>query len=158
MIYLKFKTPPKTIKAVLRKLFSHKVGQFQPYFKSTITYSDPECTQIECKADKYRSVDDIVDIVHTYFPDATEKEIFNTLIRYRVRYKGRNHRIRLVNCNDIKRPTVFFYDNEPIVAKPFEARHLVNSRYKNWKTVCKIAGIKSKKELDKIFENAKRVK
>lgn len=65
------------------------------------TYSDPECTQLECKAAR-RSFDDLLTISRTYFPETTEVELAKTLEQLR-----KERVVFCLFCPDIER--VVFY-------------------------------------------------
>lgn len=146
MIYLKLKQEPKTIEELLTELFSHKSNSGD--IKSVETYKDKEYTIIDCDEDKYRSVDDLVEIVQTYFPDATPKEIFRTLIELKIYYDDDTYRLCMLNCDKINRPTMSFSKRDTIWGfdddddeNEYFTNELFKSEYKNWGTVCYIAEI-----------------
>ncbi len=74
-IYLKI-DKPNTIQELLLQLFSC----YGYYNTGAETYFDEACTQIQCESNKWRSFDDIFEIVNTYFPNTEEKEIMHELL------------------------------------------------------------------------------
>lgn len=74
-IYLKIEKP-KTIEELLLQLFTFK-GH---YHTGTTTYLDEACTQIQCEENKWRSFDDVYELVNTYFPNTDEKEVMRQLL------------------------------------------------------------------------------
>ncbi len=73
-IYVNFEIPA-IIREFLLKFFSHGI------FRGAVeTFNDKECTIQQCRANKYRSFDDMFDVIKTYFPNTTEKEFLNELI------------------------------------------------------------------------------
>ena len=74
-IYLKI-DKPNSIEDVLLNLFAFK-GH---YHTGVETYFDEACTQVHCDANKWRSFDDIFEIVNTYFPNTDVKEVIHQLL------------------------------------------------------------------------------
>lgn len=147
MIYLKLKKQPTTIAELMTALFSFStVG----ILKSVATYIDKECTRLDCNEDKYRSVDDLVEIVQTYFPNSTEEEILKQLLELKI-HRGRVcYRLNMINCYNIVKPTICFIESRTINTSDSRGVNLHNSKYKNWATVYRKAGFKSRAQVEKL--------
>lgn len=151
MIYLKLTKKPRTIKEVITNLLSYEVYLS---LKSCITYHDEEFNKVECFENKYRSIDDIVTIVQTYFPKATEKQIISALFNTVIIKNNIEYYMKVFACNDIKKPTVCFkvktrrsnFYNDDLNYFTFG-----NSKFDSIKQVCAIAGFNSAQELDNHF-------
>ncbi len=149
MIYLKLQRKPKTISELFDRLFSY---WDRNQYKSCQTYKDAEATKVECLGNKYRSVDDIVEIVQTYFPESTEQEIFWELLHFRIQREDSTYVSCLIHCLNISRPTICLTRNSkyPLVIDYFESSLMTKSKYKDWKTICAMVGIYSEEELSNI--------
>lgn len=109
-IYVKFEIPAK-IDDFLKELFS--VPYQSTYFLvSTVeTYHDKECKIVQCTIEKQRSIDDLYDIVTTYFPDITPTELLHELLILKV-YDRNNNLLKpyLYNCSSIRRIKLLYYN------------------------------------------------
>lgn len=147
-IYLKLEEKPKTIKDLLTKLYSNLCVESMKTIK---TYSNPECTNTQCMPNRYRSLDDIVEIVNTYFPKATEKEIFLELFNLNFIIKDGKARLMPIDCDEIDKPTMFYSCN--LWGKPsqtFKEGHS-NSKY-SWVDFFRIIGFQNTTEgLKKLY-------
>ncbi len=110
-IYLKNIKKPKSVRQLLGFLFSSYNGTTT--VRNVITYSDPECKEVQCLANKYRSFDDILEICKTYFPNVGVKRVAKDLFNLRIKVKENEGNVylnpSLVVCNDINKGTIFFY-------------------------------------------------
>jgi hypothetical protein len=106
-IYVKFKAP-KTLKRFLLKYFSGNMyGNYQHPNLTTLslpTYKDEGCTKLQCAAGRSRSIIDMFDLVKTYYPDTTMKELLSELVSLRPskKYFGCSF------CSTIRRPVMHF--------------------------------------------------
>jgi hypothetical protein len=75
-IYTKFGLQ-STINDFIKELFSSWNGN---YMLNVETYSDPDCTQIQCYKNKYRSFDDVFDCINTYYPDTPPEKVMHELL------------------------------------------------------------------------------
>lgn len=81
MIYLKNVSENiKTVEDVLDNLF--KYSKSTSTYSTVTTYSDKECKIVQCVEDCNRSFEDIVELVNTYLPNISEKEIIIKTIDY----------------------------------------------------------------------------
>lgn len=76
-IYLKLDKKPRTIKSLLNSLYSERNDHS---VMATNTYSDKQCTVLQCQSYRQRSFDDIKILVKTYFPKTSPKVILKNLI------------------------------------------------------------------------------
>lgn len=109
-IYLKeFKDKqPESIQELLLALFNYH-GSYG-LIKSVTTYYNPECTQLQCDSDKYRSIDETFDIVNTYFPNTDIKTLMHELaILPVVESDGSKLYLLLANCSNIQRLRLCYY-------------------------------------------------
>lgn len=150
MIYLKLEQKPKTLEELFTQLFSYYNAS---QLKSCETFEDESCNLSECDANKYRSIDDVLDIAQTYFPDLSEQHVIRSLLTTILEYRGDLYYPYLIACSKISRPTICFNEGEyprVNIRYDFDSENLKQSRFKNWKEVCAIAGINSIKELQDI--------
>lgn len=159
MIYLKLERKPRTINSLLKKLFS--VPE-EDSITAERTYTDPECTNLECGPGRYRSLDAIVEIVRTYFPRATDKKIFTELFKLEVKlknedyptwsdYKYYKYKVQMINCSDIHRPTVYLYPKDDLCSPSDYKPKVWYSKY-TWSDVAKILGFSNVNELLNSYE------
>lgn len=144
-IYLKLNRKPRTVSELLRKLFSAQ-SVFYVGIKSVATYYDSDCKQEQCKIGLLRSVDDIVEIAQTYFPNILERDIFRALFKLKLKKNDEIHRMRMINCSLLNKPTTFFVKSLNVdpchaIGAGMYSYDTRKSKYKNWATVCKIADI-----------------
>lgn len=128
-IYLKLEKPPDTIKELIEELFNFAPGTTS--FYSVDTFNDKECTDKQCGAGRYRSVDDLVDIFHTYFPDKDKQELFTQLFNLVIERNEIKYTPYLADCFEINKPTICFFHN---ISMHSCGRIMSNSDY-NWKDI-----------------------
>lgn len=108
-IYLKLDKPPESIEGLLRSLFN-SFGDGN-WIKGVATYKEPECINIQCSYNKLRSIDEVIELVKTYFPDAAIKEIlFYIIIMIFVR-NNKVHYLYVSNCCTIYKSVIGYYNN-----------------------------------------------
>ncbi len=148
-IYVDFEIPA-TLKEFLTLFFSYDNGY---QCKSVKTYYDEACVDLQCEENKYRSFDDLFDIVNTYY-DVSEKELVQELIDLIIIKNDTKHYVYFSNCSDIKRITVFYYNRlNHRLYEPGEYSNQYNSKY-HWFELLTMIGINNKDEyltyLDKL--------
>ncbi len=105
-IYVNFPIP-STLEEFL-KLFNGYVTEGM--CKGARTYKNKECTVVQSYHGAKRSFQETMDCAQKYFPEATEEEIFKTLITLNHPDKsGRQTYIRPTYCSTIKKPVYMFY-------------------------------------------------
>lgn len=103
-IYVKFEKP-ETLKEFLTLLFSHSKDG---YLRSVTTYHDKECTTIQCKAGKNRSIDDILEIVNTYYPSITIKRLCQVLFNLKIKHNNTEYLLYGLRCFSINKSVLLF--------------------------------------------------
>lgn len=79
-------------------------------YKSCNTYYDKECKELQCENGKYRSFDEFLICVNTYFPEVTYLELFDKLLTINFVKENKRYIFYMVNCTDIDKSTILFYD------------------------------------------------
>lgn len=103
-IYVKFKKP-ETLPEFLILLFSHPGYN---YLRNVTTYHDEECTKIQCKAGKNRSIDDVLEIVNTYYPDVKIEELCKVLFNLKIERDNTKYTLYGLKCGTINRSVLLF--------------------------------------------------
>lgn len=147
-IYLKLEKQPETIAELLFKLFSY---DYDGYLKSVETFSDEQCKIKECNENKFRSIDDVLIIVNTYFPQTSIKEVMQNLLSIVIRYNNELFTICTLHCTDINKPTIYFskcYDLDDFAFTYYEDEDsMYLSEFEDWAELFKIVNFNSKNEL-----------
>ena len=103
-IYVKFKRQ-RTLKEFLTLLFSYPSDG---YLRNVTTYHDEECTKIQCEAGKNRSIDDILEIVNTYYPSITIKRLCQVLFNLKIKHDHIEYSLHGLRCGTINRSVLLF--------------------------------------------------
>lgn len=72
-IYIQTDKRPKTVRELLRKLYSIEIV-YNKVKRATSTYSNKECTILQCGPEKNRSFRDVYALCKTYFHNVSEKK------------------------------------------------------------------------------------
>jgi hypothetical protein len=97
---------------------------------------------LQCTEGKYRSFDDLIDIVRTYYPDTSEKQLVHELVI--LKHEGSTHKPWFIHCLDIKKPTFAYYTTQFGPASP---GNMSESKY-NWPMLLDKIGVTSLDELN----------
>lgn len=89
---------PRNTREVIKELFS--VNGF-----SISTWRNPECTLRQCYKHTRRSFESVCDIVNTYFPNVSEKQIFKYLLTTKILD---TKILRMSYCPQLLKTTVFY--------------------------------------------------
>ena len=84
---------------------------FVRYFlrgKAYVTYSNEECTEIQCKSTANRSITDLHKIVMSRFPKTT----FEAVVKIIKEFMEEDKSIVLVWCTQINKPVIKFVNNK----------------------------------------------
>lgn len=135
-IYLKLGNKPKSIKELLLLLFSHGEDTRRTNVE---TYLDEACLSVQCNRNKYRSLDEVVMIVTTYFPKASLKEIIHELLVLDFGLAEPIY-IKMTNCSTIRR-IVLYYSSEYFTSGIFDINKY-NSQH-SWDELLFLLGLKS---------------
>ena len=148
-IYLKI-NKPDTIQEVLLKLFSR--GTY--WHKGAQTFHDEACTQTQCEPDKWRSFDDVFEIVNTYFPKKNVKDIIQQLLVLPLKNNSNNNLYFYPTfCNTINMCTAMFY---PEIVKDIRIFTEVKGIGKYaWGELLELLGITNDEELKNYIEQNK---
>lgn len=120
--------------------------------RSAISYNESSCRSYQCHANKFRSLQDLLSIANTYFPDATFKEIIYTLITLPLKDSlSNNYYIRIRSCPDVSGINLFYKK----YLTPDQLRfkwEVFKSKY-NWKEIfTNLFGIDNPEDLRKFIE------
>lgn len=103
-IYVKIKRK-KYLKDFLKLLYSHpQTG----YLTCVESYRDKDCTILQCKSGKYRSFEEILEIVNTYYPSITIQKLCKVLFNLKLKYQESDYYFYYLNCNKVKKTTTLF--------------------------------------------------
>ncbi len=147
-IYVKFEIP-KTIKEFLILFFSN---QNRDQLGAVETYLDKEYFHIQCYANKWRSFDDLLDIVNTYYHKVSPRLLMKLILTTELTHPLLNTYLRLENCSGMKRVRIIYYyqaqSKDPFDIGKFESKW-------SWKELLNMLGINNKKELELYVLNHK---
>lgn len=103
-IYVKFKRQ-RTLKEFLTLLFSHSSSG---YLRNVTTYHNEECTKIQCSEGRNRSIDDILEIVNTYYPSITIKRLCQVLFNLKIKQDNFEYSVYGLKCTGINKSVLLF--------------------------------------------------
>lgn len=112
-IYLKLDKPPESIEELLRSLFNKFDGE--QWIRGVATYLEPECINIQCYSNKLRSIDEVCELVKTYFPNATNKEILFCIVTMTFVKNNKVHYLHANNCCTIYKSVIGYYNNHDYI-------------------------------------------
>ena len=152
-IYVKFaeESKPKTVREFLNKFFSSYKEQ---YLRNVETYLDKECTVLQCKANKYRSFDDIFELVKTYYPTVSIGTIFKILLTLKPKHNDIVYNLFMMSCSGIKKINclyVKFQGNNVKNYKEIISNTTYDSNYK-YEELFNMIGVKNQEDLDNILK------
>jgi len=104
MIYVKIKRQ-RYLKDFLILLYSHP---FQSYLTCVESFKDSLFTIRQCKAGKYRSIDEILEIVNTYYPSITLKRLAKLLCSLEIKKNNGTYYFYSLYCSKIEGTTTLF--------------------------------------------------
>lgn len=123
MIYVKFGRQ-STLKKFLTLLFSS--NKVYTYLTCVETFSDEECTIRQCAESKYRSIEDLLEIVNTYYPTITIERLCKVLFSLKLNNSGgQTVTIHTLSCDHIDKTTLLFTPYSSI-------NHSTNKRKSKW--------------------------
>ena len=152
-IYVKFaeESKPKTVREFLHKFFS---SHRESYLRNIETYSDKECTILQCKANKYRSFDDIFELVKTYYPTVNVGTIFRILLTLKPKHNDIVYNLFMMSCDGIKKINCLYVKFKGDKVKNYnEIIH--NTSYDSnytYKELFDMIGVKNQEDLDNILK------
>jgi hypothetical protein len=102
-IYTKFGKQP-TIMKFLELFFDYKL--WGERLLSCETYFDKECTEVQCERGKYRSIEELLMCIRTYYTNVSFETLMRNLCNLKITREGKNYYFRPYECHDIKKTTV----------------------------------------------------
>lgn len=102
-IYTKFGKQP-TIMKFLELFFDYPL--WEERLLSCETYFDKECTEIQCERGKYRSIEELLMCVRTYYTNVSFETLMRNLCNLKITKNGISYYFRPFACEDIKKTTV----------------------------------------------------
>lgn len=86
-LYVKFaqEKKPRTVREFLKKYYSIRVDPYVAY--GGPTFKNPECTVLHCSL-SYRSFDDLLTLVNTYYPSIKPKKLMHYLLTIKFVLQG----------------------------------------------------------------------
>jgi hypothetical protein len=115
------------------------------------SYYDKKLTKEQCGIVSYRSFDDLLLIVKTYYPSYTAKKLIKLLFSFNIYERT----FYMVTCYGIRKPTCCFY-------KVSEKNYVIGDRIikskatnGDWKDILKLIDITTKKQLQKLVKSIK---
>lgn len=107
MIYVNFEIP-KTVEEFLTKFFSNS-KTYNDYLTNVETFSDPECTTIQCHSGKYRSFEEVLECVNTYYDELKPKDLMLILDSLVLKHpNGTKRMLYTLFCETICKPVMLF--------------------------------------------------
>ena len=153
-IYVKFaeESKPKTVREFLNKFFSSYKEQ---YLRNVETYSNKECTISQCKPNKYRSFDDIFELVKTYYPTVNVGTIFKILLTLKPKDSSQNtYNLYMMSCGGILKINCLYvkFNNDCVKNYNYIIKHpSYNSNY-TYEKLFNMIGVKNQTDLDNILK------
>jgi len=153
-IYVKTQEKFKNHKELIKFLFKIYTTNGFPE-----TYSNKECTVLQCEANKMRSFDNIYYIVKTYFPIISHKTVFKTLLLCRRKSGNYYNYPNLGCCGTMRRIRfTFAYDTEANFPKTLHHSILNIQSYESlwsWGDLASSIGITTIESINEFFKNNK---
>ena len=152
-LYVKFaeKEKPKTIREFLVKFYSTKYSNF---LKAELTYLDKKCTRLQHEYPRYRSFDDLADLIRTYFPNATDKRVMVFLMKTKILLSnGVVSEPHLGICGGMQRIRFIPYHGYTPLPEYFDLKP-AQSKY-SWKDLFEMIGVHNENEFKEYIKNKK---
>ena len=152
-IYVKFaeENKPKTVREFLHKFFSSYKEQ---YLRNVKTYSDKECTILQCNSDKYRSFDDIFELVKTYYPTVSIGTIFKILLTLKPEHNQSTYNLFMMSCKDIKKINCLYvkFKGDKVTNYSDIIQNVSYDSNYTYKELFDMIGVKNQEDLDNILK------
>ena len=152
-IYVKFaeENKPKTVREFLHKFFSSYKEQ---YLRNVKTYSDKECTILQCNSDKYRSFDDIFELVKTYYPTVSIGTIFKILLTLKPEHNQSTYNLFMMSCSDIKKINCLYvkFKGDKVTNYSDIIQNVSYDSNYTYKELFDMIGVKNQEDLDNILK------
>lgn len=96
----------RTLKEFLTLLYSNK--NTNGYLTCIKSFEDELCTIKQCDADKYRSIEEILEIINTYYPSITMKRLAKVLHSLIIEKDNRTYKFYSLYCSKVNMTTTLF--------------------------------------------------
>lgn len=151
-LYVKFakEKRPRTVKQFLIEYYSLRKDPYLAYGGDT--YSNIECTIHHCGR-SYRSFDDLLDLVNTYYPSIKPKKLMHYLLTVKIKSSDKAEGFywpHLATCSGMGRIRYIPYYQKWYDQNQINLR-MGNSRY-TWKELLAMLGITNEKEFFEYIE------
>lgn len=144
-LYLKIDKAPESIKELLSMLYSVDMNNKYIHYKgSAITYSNKGLTTIQCVEKKARSIQDIIRLCQTYFPDVEIKEIFTNLLKF----KNGGFHLAPIYCGTIRKANINWSSYTPVMWSFSKYRGIGDY---SWKDVLDTLGINTSEKIKSFY-------
>lgn len=150
-IYIKLKSKPKTVRELLKSLFSYVNTNL---VTNVTTYKDRKCKQIQCDSNKLRSFDDVLEVVNTYFPTVSYKTVFKILLTLKIPNSEKIFNLHMGHCQGIERIRLAYYVGNYPDYNNAKSQPKYESKY-SWKELLNEIGIDSEDKLIDFIKNKK---
>ena len=147
---------PRSVRLFLKQFYSRHKDPYTAYPHNT--YNDPGCRNLHC--DKaYRSFDDLYELVKTYYPSITLKQMVDILLTTKLTIRGNKpdeevpaypHLAVCCNMNKIR-----FIPYRQISCEPEYINLRMRESQWTWRELLNLVGIKNKKDLEEYIKNSK---
>lgn len=104
MIYVNIKRQ-RYLKDFLTLLYSHPNGGYLTCINS---FEDELCTITQCKAGKYRSIDELLEIVNTYYPSITFERLSKVIHSLIIEKDDKKFKFYSLYCSKENKTTTLF--------------------------------------------------
>ena len=100
---------PRSIHKFVRKFMGLEDGTpTSSYFMGIKTFSNPECTTVQCYPGKQRSFEDLVWSTQTYFKSATRERVLRELLSIKATHGSYEFQPQFGYCGGIRRIKLYF--------------------------------------------------
>ncbi len=150
-IYVNF-ARPRTAKEFLKRFYYN--GN-RPFLQASATYQDKACKNFQCSKEKFRSFDDLLMLITTYYPSYNAKKLMRLLLTIDYGYKEKfipyfgscagMERIRYLPYTSIHadKSDIISY-NAAIKNKQYDSKY-------SWKDLFTMLNIHNNEDLDKYY-------
>lgn len=78
------------------------------YLTCVETYRDKEYLNLQCKKGRYRSIDDVLELVQTYYPSFTIKKLAKLLHNMIIIKNDKKYKFHSLYCSNVNKTTTLF--------------------------------------------------
>lgn len=149
-IYIKLSRKPKTVRHLLKKFFSYKsYGRVL----NVQSYSNDKYSRCQCVEGKFRSFDDVLRLVNTYFPNTSKEQVIETLLTLDIKDREKQKcNLHMDYCCTMQKVRMWFTS---YTANGFNtASRMPKGRSEfGWKELLASVGVNSEETLANLIQN-----